>query len=389
MNVALVYDRIVKWGGAERVLLALHELFPDAPLYTAVYDREHTPWASVFDLPRGKAGIRTSFLQRFPFVRSHYEWFAWLMPFVFESFSFDEYDVVISVTSAEAKGIITKPRTRHLCYCLTPTRYLWSHYEDYFHHRLFRTISRPAVSSLRKWDYIAAQRPDHMIAISHAVQQRIKKYYGRDSEVIYPPVDLKLEVGNSNVENEVRKKKSDNRPSNIQPQHQRSNLELPTSYYLVVSRLVPYKKIDLAILAFNRLQLPLVIIGSGHELERLKRMAGPSVKFLSDLTEDRLNWYYRHCRAFILPQEEDFGIAAVEAQMHGKPVIAFHAGGSLDTVKEGETGIFFHQQTENALIDALHRFDKMQFVESACRRNAERFSKERFMEGIRKIISKK
>ena len=199
----------------------------------------------------------------------------------------------------------------------------------------------------------------------------------------------KLEVGNSNVENEVRKKKSDNRPSNIQPQHQRSNLELPTSYYLVVSRLVPYKKIDLAILAFNRLQLPLVIIGSGHELERLKRMAGPSVKFLSDLTEDRLNWYYRHCRAFILPQEEDFGIAAVEAQMHGKPVIAFHAGGSLDSVKEGETGIFFHQQTENALIDALHRFDKMQFVESACRQNAERFSKERFMEGIRKIISKK
>src|SRR3989338_3188548 len=355
MNVALVYDRIVKWGGAERVLLTLHELFPDAPLYTAVYDSEHTPWASVFD-------IRTSFLQRFPFVRSHYEWFAWLMPYAFESFSFDEYDVVISVTSAEAKGIITKPHTRHLCYCLTPTRYLWSHYEDYFNHRLFRTISRPAVSSLRKWDYIAAQRPDHMIAISHAVQKRIMKYYHRESNVIYPPVEIR----NKNLKSEIINHK----------------------FFLIVSRLVPYKKIDLAILAFNRLQLPLVIIGSGHELERLKRMAGPSVKFLSDLTEDRLNWYYRHCRAFILPQEEDFGIAAVEAQMHGKPVIAFHAGGSLDSVKEGETGIFFHQQTENALIDALHRFDKMQFVESACRRNAERFSKERFMEGIRKIISK-
>lgn len=372
MKLALVYDRIVKWGGAERVLLALHELYPDAPLYTAVYDRERTPWASVFD-------VRTSFLQQYPFVRSHHEWFAWLMPYAFESFSFDEYDVVISVTSAEAKGIITKPHTRHLCYCLTPTRYLWSHYDDYFRHRLFRTISRPAVSSLRKWDYIAAQRPDQIIAISSAVQKRIEKYYHRESDLIYPPVNLKLDVRSLKVDDEVG--------IFDEPQFLRSNLKLPTSYFLVVSRLVSYKHVDLAVKACNTLRLPLVIIGTGHEQERLKRLAGRTVTFLSDLTEDRLNWYYRHCRAFILPQEEDFGIASVEAQLQGKPVIAYHAGGSLDTVKEGVTGTFFHQQTELALIDALYRFDTMHVDESKCRKNAERFSKERFMDEMRKLIS--
>src|SRR3989338_8390229 len=190
MKVALVYDRVNKWGGAERVLLALHELFPDAPLYTSVYDRKKASWADVFDPSAGSGqGIKTSFLQKIPFSTRH-ELFAALMPLAFESFSFDEYDLVISVTSEAAKGIITKPKTMHICYCLTPTRYLWSGYNDYFKNPYFRFISKPLVSYLRFWDKIAAQRPDAYIAISKEVQGRIKKYYGRESTVIYPSVTL-------------------------------------------------------------------------------------------------------------------------------------------------------------------------------------------------------
>jgi len=185
MKVALVYDRLNKWGGAERVLLTLHKMFPEAPLYTSVYDKKKTPWALRFN--SGQAKIKTSFLQRFPFA-THHELFAILMPIAFESFTFDEFDLVISVTSEAAKGIITKPHTKHICYCLTPTRYLWSGYEDYFKNDLLRFFSRPAVVYLRFWDKIAAQRPDKFIAISKEVQGRIKKYYGRESEVVYPPL---------------------------------------------------------------------------------------------------------------------------------------------------------------------------------------------------------
>src|SRR3989338_4440016 len=183
MKVALVYDRVNKWGGAERVLLALHKIFPDAPLYTSVYDNDKAPWAKVFK-------IKTSFLQNFPFASQNHEFYAPLMPLVFESFSFDEYDLVISVTSEAAKGILTKPQTKHICYCLTPTRYLWSGYEDYFKNPILRFISKQVVFYLRFWDKIASQRPDVLIAISKEVQKRIKKYYDRDSSIIYPPLML-------------------------------------------------------------------------------------------------------------------------------------------------------------------------------------------------------
>src|SRR3990167_10742564 len=180
MKVAVVYDRVNKWGGAERVLLALHEMFPDAPLYTSVYDERNAPWAKVF--PR----VYTSFLQKFPFAKSNHEFLALLMPLAFELFNFDEYDLVISVTSEAAKGIITKPETLHICYMLTPTRYLWSHYDLYFKNPILRFISKPAVNYLRNWDKIAAQRPDKIIAISTEVQRRIKKYYGRESDIVFP-----------------------------------------------------------------------------------------------------------------------------------------------------------------------------------------------------------
>src|SRR3990167_6737087 len=225
MKVAIVYDRVNKWGGAERVLLVLHELFPSAPLYTSVYDPVKAPWAKVF--PK----IVTSFLQKVPGAKASHEYFALLMPLAFEQFDFSPFDLAISVTSEAAKGIITKPGTIHICYCLTPTRYLWSGYELYFENRLFRSLTAQMVKYLRAWDKVAAQRPDRIVAISKEVQKRIKKYYNLESKIIYPPVSVKY--------------------------NSLANPNLPKRFYLLVSRLVPYKRVDFAIKAFNKLGYPL------------------------------------------------------------------------------------------------------------------------------------
>ena len=363
MKVALVYDRINKWGGAESVLLSLHKLFPEASLYTSVYDREKAPWAEVFD-------VKTSFLQKFPFATNH-ELYATIMPIVFESFSFDEYDLVISVTSEAAKGIITKPKTLHICYCLTPTRYLWSGYKDYFKNPFFTFFSKPAVSYLRSWDKIAAQRPDAYVAISKEVQKRIKKYYGRESVVVYPPVVLenpKFEIRNS--------KQFQNTKYKIQN----------TDYFLVVSRLVPYKRIDIAIRAFSKLKLPLKIVGTGSEDKKLRSIASSNIEFLGYLTEGELVRYYRDCRALIFPGKEDFGLTALEAQSFGKAVIAFRSGGALETIIEGKTGEFFYPQNEEALIKKIKEFKSSKYDPLECIKNAERFSYERFKKEFMDII---
>ena len=344
MKVALVYDRVNKWGGAERVLLALHEMFPKAPLYTSLYDDKSAPWAKVF--PK----INTSFLQKLPFAKSNHEFLGALMPLAFESFDFSEYDLVISVTSEAAKGIITRPPTKHICICLTPTRYLWSGYDFYFKNPFLRFFSKPVVEYLRSWDKIAAKRPDKLIAISSAVRNRIKKYYGLESEVIYPPVDIK----------KINKDKR------------------PKSYYLVVSRLVPYKKVELAVLAFNKLGLPLVIVGTGSEEFKLKFRAGRKIKFAGQVSEKVLEKYFVGAKALIMPQEEDFGLVAVEAQVRGVPVIAYKKGGVLDTVIGGKTGIFFEKQTTESLIQAIAKFQKMKFDPGVICKNAMKFSSERF-----------
>ncbi|MBI2034996.1 MAG: glycosyltransferase family 4 protein [Candidatus Levybacteria bacterium] len=257
MRIALVHDWLIRLGGAERVLIALHDLFPDAPLYTSVYNPKTAPWANIFD-------VRTSFLQQFPYASSNHELYATLMPIAFESFSFDECDLVISVTSEAAKGIITKPGTVHICYCLTPTRYLWSAYEEYFKDKIFRILAAPIVSYLRKWDKSASHRPDAYIAISKEVQGRIKKYYERESTVVYPPIML-------------------DQISNIK--NQKSNEK---SYFLIVSRLVLYKRIDIAIQACNELKLPLKIVGTGSQEMRLRSIAGSTIEFLGNLTEEQL-----------------------------------------------------------------------------------------------------
>jgi len=362
MKVALVYDRINKWGGAERVLLALHELFPDAPIFTSVYSAKKAQWAKDFK-------IKASFLQKFPHVVSHHELYPFLMPVAFEHFSFSEYDLVISLTTEAAKGIITKPGTVHICYCLTPTRYLWSGYQEYFKNPLLRTIALPTVAYLKKWDKVAANRPDTLIAISKEVQRRIKNFYGRDSQVIYPPVSLKGLGGIAFSEDEV--------------------LGKDKGYFLIVSRLskfTKYKRIDLAIQACNELQLPLKIVGEGSWKKELQRMAGPTVEFLGDVDDKKLREYYRNCTALIFPALEDFGLTVVEAQSFGKPVIAFRGGGALETIKEGKTGIFFDKQTKDSLVQALKIFETMQFDPHESQKNALQFSLASFKSSFLKLV---
>ncbi|MCX6704092.1 MAG: glycosyltransferase, partial [Candidatus Woesebacteria bacterium] len=269
----------------------------------------------------------------------------------FESFDLARFDLVISVTSEAAKGIRTKPGTMHICYCLTPTRYLWSHHDEYFKGATLKGVTKPFVDYLRKWDKIAATRPDKIIAISSEVKSRIKKYYQRDSEIIFPPSNTTLI---------------------------RINRVNEGKYYLVVSRLVGYKKVDLVIEAFNKLGYPLVIIGTGRQEKKLKRKAKNNIKFVGQVSERDLHEYYAHAKALIMPQEEDFGIVAVEAQSFGVPVIAYKKGGAIDTVIDSKTGIFFEQQKPKNLISAVRKFEKMVFDSSVLMTNANRFSDSKF-----------
>jgi glycosyltransferase involved in cell wall biosynthesis len=357
MKVALVYDRVNKWGGAERVLLALNKLFPDAPLYTSVHNPQTASWADVFD-------VRPSFLQKASFTRSNHEKLALLMPSVFESFSFDQYDLVISVTSESAKGIITKPNTKHICYCLTPTRYLWSGYDSYFANKGLRFLSKPAVHYLRSWDKKAARRPDQIVSISKEVQKRVKDYYGRESMVIYPPVEIGARGQVLGASNKGK-------------------------YFLIVSRLskfTRYKRIDLAIEACNELQLPLKIVGDGTWKDELQAMAGPTITFEGAVDDLTLEKYYKNCKALIFPGVEDFGLTVVEAQAFGKPVIAFRGGGALETIKEGKTGYFFDDQTKTSLVAALKNFDRMKFDPEDCIKHAERFSFDKFKTSFLKLV---
>lgn len=365
--MALVYDRVNKWGGAERVLLALHEIWPDVPLFTAVYDADRARWADVFS-------VHPSFLQKFPFAKNHHEFYPWATPLAFESFTFDAYDIVLSVTSAEAKGIITKPQTRHICYCLTPTRYLWSGYSQYQEspgwgilNGAARVIHKSISPTLRRWDTVAAARPDAYIAISKRVAERIAKYY-RVSAIatIYPPVDLETFTPNTR------------RPATLRRD----------AYYLVVSRLVGHKRLDIIIDAFNRLQWPLLIIGDGVAKADLVRRADANVRFIDHyLTDEELAGYYGNCRAYVFAGEEDFGLSAVEAQACGKPVIAYRESGIAEIIEDGKTGVLFHEQSAPALISALTQFASQRFDQNLCRSNVSRFSYKFFQEQIRSTVT--
>lgn len=350
-KIAIVYDRVNKFGGAERVLLTLHEMFPDAPLYTSVYDSKKAPWAKVF------SQVYTSFLQKIPVLKNYHELMGWLMPIAFESFDFSKYDLVISVTSEAAKGIITGTNTLHVCYMLTPTRYLWSGYGEYFKNPILKLLSKPIVNYLKLWDKIASQRPDVLISISSEVQNRIKRYYDRDSEIIFPPAYL---------------------------HHKKRLLDVNHGYYLYVGRLVKYKKVDLLIDTFNDLGLPLIIVGTGSEKSKLKYKSKKNIKFLGNISDNELAEVYSNAKAFLMPQEEDFGITAVEAQSFGIPVIAYKSGGAIDTIIDGNlpaqagTGIFFEEQTKASLKQAIAKSDKIVFNHKYLIKNAKNFSEENF-----------
>ena len=343
-RIAIVYDWIDKWGGVERVLLTLHALFPEAVFYTSYYDEKGASWAE--DLT-----IKTSFIQKLPqFIKKSRLLSLPLYPYAFESFDLSEYDIVISVTSSFAKGIITRPETLHLCYLLTPTRYLWVYPETY-NQGWLQIIKNTFAEKLREWDWIAAQRPDKYVSIAHVVSERCKTFYGRHAEVLYPPFDLdywknlkaKVEHGATSVSSSV---------GHI----------LNKEYYLVVSRLETYKKVDMVIKTFNNLpNKQLVIVGKGTELDTLQKIAKGNVTFFNTVTDEDLAILYKHAQALIMPQEEDFGYVALESQSMGTPVIAYPKGGALETVKSEETGLFFSEQTVASLSQALERFELISY----------------------------
>lgn len=359
MRVALVYDRLNKTGGAERVLIAFSELFPEADWYTSVWDKTSAPYSQNWR-------VTSSFLSRIPFLRRRHEYLPLLMPAIFESFDFSAYDLVISIGSAECKGIITKPHTLHLHYCLTPTRYLYSHAKQYLNNPLYQKLAIP----LRAWDQVAATRPDIMIAISTQVKKRIKQYYHRDSEVIFPPVNTKR----------------------FAARHAPCTMyHVPTPYFLVVSRLVPYKKIDTLVRAFNQLpQKNLVIAGSGSELSKLKKLATQNITFLGQIDDELLPSLYQNAVAFLQANEEDFGISMVEAQAAGTPVIAHGVGGACDIVKAGITGILLQNNSVESFVTAIDNFEHKRFDKEACRRNAARFDavlwKQKMKERIKRYV---
>ena len=355
-HIALVYDRVNKWGGAERVLLALHELFPDAPLYTAVYNSTTAGWAQVFP------EVIPSFLQKFPGAKNHHELYPWLTPMAFESLDFSNFDAVISVTSADAKGIITKPSTFHLCYCLTPTRYLWSHSESYRKELgVVGKLADPVFNYLKKWDQIAAARPDAYISISKTVQDRVNKYYARQSEIVYPPIDVEFYA----------------RPA---PKPALEN------FFLYVGRLVAYKQVKILVDVFNDLQLPLAIIGEGALESRLKQIAKANIYFLGNLIDSELAGYYQHAQALLFYHEEDFGIVPVEAMAAGTPIIGLGRGGLTETVIHGRTGHLV--QNVDELKNTIINFNKLSFDASSIHNQAQNFSQELFKTEFAKVFSR-
>ena len=359
MKVAIVHDWLNQMGGAEVVLEALAEMYPQAPIYTAMY------WPQVMPEEYRAWDIRTSFMDGLPLVKRYHQPFLPLYPLAFESFDFTGYDLVISNKSGFCHGVITTPNTLHICYCLTPTRFLWNYHEYVQREGVAAGLARlalpPFLSYLRLWDRAAADRVDHFVAISRTVQRRIAKYYRRDSVVIHPPVDT----------------------TKFAPSDSHDD------YFLIVSRLIPYKRIDLAVQAFNELGLPLVIVGDGRDRDSLRALAESNIEFLGRVPDEKIGDYFARCRAFILPGQEDFCIAPVEAQAAGRPVIAYAAGGALDTVREGVTGAFFHDQTPEALIEAIKEFDETSYDPAVIRRHAERFDRRVFKERLSEFIEQK
>lgn len=352
MRIALVHDYLTQYGGAERVLEELALIFPNAPIFTLLYDEGATGGAFA-----GRV-IHTSFLQKLPGIHSWYRFFPVFMPLAIERLNLSAYDVVISSSSSFAKGVLTREDALHLCYCHTPTRFAWFDYKKIAGHSLYPGWVAPLVPLIlpyiRLWDRMASARVDVYACNSYTIAEKIKKYYRRSAKVIYPPVNTKL----------------------FAPQGE-------GEYFLVVGRLLPYKRFDIAVSACTALGLPLTVVGSGPELATLKRIAGPTVRFVGNVSDARLVSLYAHAHALLFPQEEDFGISAIESMASGRPVIAYRAGGAREYIRDGENGIFFNEQTSEGLQEALTRFPSLNFDPGLVRQSALIFDRMHFHANIK------
>lgn len=363
-KVAIVCDWLTTMGGAEKVVLTVAKAFPRAPIYTSVFTPKTMPAFKGLD-------IRTTYLQKLPmFLRRKHQLFPVIRTHAFRRLDLDEYDIIISIASAEAKAVQKRPDAVHICYCHTPTRYYWSHYDEYKHEPgfgplspLIRLIIPPFVAWMRRLDLRSVKGVDYFIANSSTVAGRIKKFYHRNSYILNPPVEM----------------------------HRFRTLPITGKRrgFVVVGRQVPYKRVDLAIAACNDLKLPLVVYGKGSEHERLAGMAGPTVKLAVDASDAEIATALAHAEGYIMPQEEDFGIIQIEAMAAGTPVIAFAEGGSKDAVIEGKTGLFFAQQTVKSLMGALKRFRPTQFDPKIIQKHAQTFSEEQFTTKLQKFIDEK
>lgn len=360
MKMALVHDYLVQGiRGAERVVDVLHEMYPDAPVYTLLYDPER------MEERLREWDIRTSLLQDIPGALRLYKMLYFLMPVGIEYLDLSEYDLVLSSSCGWSKSAPQREDALHVSYVHSPARFLWFWADEYIRtlrvNGLVKLLVRATLPPLREWDRRTAMRPQHLVCNSETTRRRIREAWGREAEVIHPPCDTnKFTPGAEQDE-----------------------------YFLVVCTLNPYKRVDIAVEAFNRLGLPLVVVGDGPELEFLRERARGNVTLVGKVSDQEIVNYYARCRAFIMPQEEDFGIAPLEAQACGRPVIAFRAGGALETVRENETGLFFDEQSSQALMEAVQRFDTMQFRPEACRAQAERFSIDRFRRRLGEYVARR
>lgn len=356
LKIALVHDWLTGMRGGEKVLEVLCELFPDATLFTLVHNKGSVSPA-IENLK-----IQTSIIQHLPKSVSRYQYYLPLMPFAIERFDMRDYDVIISSSHAVAKGVKVRKNAIHICYCHTPMRYIWDQYENYFGKTQSGLATRTAMNLVRrylqKWDVKSSSRVNYFIANSKNVQERILRIYNRKSDVIYPPVETsRFKVSQNDGE-----------------------------YFLIVSALVPYKRIDIAADAFNEIGERLVIVGVGSELDKLKKSAKPNIEFHGWASDEKLAVYYANCKALIFPGEEDFGIVPLEAMASGRPVIAFAKGGALETVVENQTGIFFKDQNKESLVDAVKRFDIKKFNPNDIQLHALKFDRKIFKEKLKTYI---
>ncbi|MFH1789958.1 MAG: glycosyltransferase [bacterium] len=355
MKIALVHDYLAQDGGAERVLKAMHAIWPDAPIFVLFHDKKKIDSFN-------NADIRQSFLAYMPFGKTIFQWYLPLMPIATEKHNLHGFDVVISSTSSFAKGVLTRPDTLHITYCHTPPRYLWTdthEYLDHLKHRLTVKIMLPRIiHKLRMWDKMTVDRVDHFIANSITVNQRVNKYYRRDSDIIHPPVETK----HFNISKNIG------------------------DYFVAGGRLVGYKRMDIAIRAFNRLRWPLKIFGTGPEEKNLRKMSRPNIEFLGKITDQQKSELLSRAKAFIHPQIEDFGITPLESMASGRPVIAFGSGGATETIIPEKTGLFFNNQSWEHLADVLLKFKDYSWNSEFIRAHAEKYDEHIFKERLKQYV---